>query len=330
MMYFLLTLLLFQPLYTHGFCAPAPGFPQISWFGTCKREHAQLSLAMWIETMLMRGRIYPESSYKSSYDAIGQINANSNTLGVLTWPILGTTLPMPWSFLLMTGILWAYLKYFSGSWGKKSTRKARSAMFRKTRLSRQAWILSVLSIVCIVLIEQSGLVVTFRITEFPADKFSGEYDFIEKIPRWAGWLAIIMISAVAGICEEVGFRGYMQAPLEKRYSPLLSIAIVSVVFVLVHLHQAWSGPVLLQIFFISALFGSVAYYSGSLIPGIVAHFFMDICNFSFWWTDLGGQFDQQTISTTGVDTHFIIWLLVLIISIAAFILTLRGFKLNNR
>ena len=85
MMYFLLTLLLFQPLYTHGFCVPAPGFPQISWFGTCKREHAQLSLAMWIETMLMRGRIYPESSYKSSYDAIGEINEKSNTLGILTW-----------------------------------------------------------------------------------------------------------------------------------------------------------------------------------------------------------------------------------------------------
>ena len=40
---------------------------------------------MWIETMLMRGNMYPESSYKSSYDAIGQINADRNTLGVLTW-----------------------------------------------------------------------------------------------------------------------------------------------------------------------------------------------------------------------------------------------------
>jgi membrane protease YdiL (CAAX protease family) len=253
-----------------------------------------------------------------------------STLGVLTWPILGTTLPMPWSFLLMTGILWAYLKYFSGSWGKKSTRKTRSAMFRKTRLSRRTWILSILSIALIVLIEQSGLVVTFRMMEFPAERFSSEYDFINNIPVWAGWLAIIMISAVAGICEEVGFRGYMQVPLEKRYSPLLSITIVSVVFVLVHLHQAWSGPILLDIFFISVLFGSVAYYSGSLIPGIIAHFIMDICNFAFWWSDLGGQFDRQAISTTGVDSHFIIWLLVLIISIAAFILTLKGFKLNNR
>ena len=139
-----------------------------------------------------------------------------------------------------------------------------------------------------------------------------------------------MISAVAGICEEVGFRGYMQAPLEKRYSPLFSIAIVSVVVVLVHLHQAWSGPILLHIFFISVLFGSVAYFSGSLIPGIIAHFIMDICNFAFWWTDLGGQFDRQTISTVGVDSHFIIWSIVLIICIASFILVLKRFTQSNK
>ena len=252
-----------------------------------------------------------------------------STMGVITWTIIGTTLPMPWSFLLMIGILWAYLKYFSGSWGKESTRGTRAAMFRKTRLSRQVWFLSILSIALIVLIEQSGMVVTFRIMEFPADKFSSEYDFIEKVPKWAGWLVVIMISAVAGICEEVGFRGYMQAPLEKRYSPLLSIAIVSVVFVLVHLHQAWSGSILLQIFFISVLFGSVAYYSGSLVPGIIAHFIMDIFNFAFWWTDLGGQFDQKTISITGVDTHFIFWLLVLVLSIASFIIILSKFKLHD-
>ena len=253
-----------------------------------------------------------------------------STIGVLTWALIGTSLPMPWSFLLMIGFLWAYLKYFSGSWGKEKSRIIRAANFRKTRLSGRTWILSILSIAFIVLIEQSGLVVTFRILEFPADRFSSEYDFIENIPVWAGWLAIIMISAVAGICEEVGFRGYMQAPLEKRYSPLFSIAIVSVVFVLVHLHQAWSGPILLHIFFISVLFGSVAYFSGSLIPGIIAHFIMDICNFAFWWTDLGGQFDRQTISTVGVDSHFIIWAIVFIICIVSFILVLKRFTLSNK
>ena len=84
-MHFLLILLLLQPLYTYGFCVPVLGPPPMSWFGTCKREHAQLSLAMWIEMMLRRGSMYPESSYKSLYDAIGKINENRKTTGVLTW-----------------------------------------------------------------------------------------------------------------------------------------------------------------------------------------------------------------------------------------------------
>jgi membrane protease YdiL (CAAX protease family) len=247
-----------------------------------------------------------------------------STVGVATWALMGTTLPLPWPFILMLAFLWAYLRYFSGHWGSKSSIKNRAIRFRRTTLPRRIWMLSLLAAAMIVLIEQSGMVVTFRIMEFPADKFLQEYGFIESIPTWAGWLVIIMISAVAGICEETGFRGYMQVPLEKRYSPLVSISLVSVVFVLVHLHQAWSGPVIIHIFFISVLFGSIAYYSGSLIPGIIAHFIMDICNFSFWWTDLGGQFNKETLAQTGLDSHFILWLAVLVLSLTSFIFILRS------
>lgn len=181
----------------------------------------------------------------------------------------------------------------------------------------------------IVLIEQSGLIVTFRCTEFPAEMFLAEYDFVNAFPTWVAWLVVIMISVVAGICEETGYRGYMQVILEKRYSPLLSIAIVSIVFVLVHLHQAWSGPILAHIFILSVLFGSIASYSGSLIPGIIAHIIMDIFNFSFWWTDLGGQFNQRTIDQTGIDSHFIFWLLALILSLALFVVTLHKIRQKN-
>jgi len=144
---------------------------------------------------------------------------------------------------------------------------------------------------------------------------------------WAAWLVVIMISAVAGICEEIGFRGYMQVPIEKKYGPFAAISIVSVVFVLVHLHQAWSGPILIQIFFISVLFGSIAYYSGSLIPGIIAHIIMDVFNFSFWWTKIGWQFDKETIYKTGMDLQFLIWSLIFIFSIALFVLLLRKLRL---
>jgi membrane protease YdiL (CAAX protease family) len=246
-----------------------------------------------------------------------------STLGVATWALMGTTLPLPWPFILMIAFLWAYLRFFSGHWGSLSSREKRASLFRRTRLPRRIWRLSLLAAALIVLIEQSGLVLTFRILEFPAERFLVEYDFVNAFPTWVGWLVVIMISVVAGICEETGFRGYMQVPMEKRYSPFLSIAIVSIVFVLVHLHQAWSGPILMQIFFLSVLFGTIAYYSGSLIPGIIAHIIMDIFNFSFWWTDLGGQFNKKTLAVTGIDLHFIFWLIALILSVISFIFIMR-------
>lgn len=251
-----------------------------------------------------------------------------STLGVATWTIIGMNLPMPWSFILMIPLLVIYLLYFSGKFKPESTKNIRVLNFRRIALPRRIWILSLLAAAFIVLIEQSGLVVTFRLNDFPAEQFSMEYSFIESIPPWAGWLAIIMISLVAGICEEVGFRGYMQVPLEKKYSPVLAIAIVSVVFVLVHLHQAWSGPILVHIFVLSVLFGTIAYFSQSLIPGIIAHFVMDVCNFAFWWTDLGGQFDREPIQSIGMDIHFILWLIVLISSLIAFVAILRHIRKN--
>lgn len=251
-----------------------------------------------------------------------------STLGVATWTIIGMNLPMPWSFILMIPLLVIYLLYFSGKFKPESTKNIRVLNFRRIALPRRIWILSLLAAAFIVLIEQSGLVVTFRLNDFPAEQFSMEYSFIESIPPWAGWLAIIMISLVAGICEEVGFRGYMQVPLEKKYSPVLAISIVSVVFVLMHLHQAWSGPILVHIFVLSVLFGTIAYFSQSLIPGIIAHFVMDVCNFAFWWTDLGGQFDREPIQSIGMDIHFILWLIVLISSLIAFVAILRHIRKN--
>ena len=250
-----------------------------------------------------------------------------STIGVMTWSVLATFLPMPWSFILMIGILWMFWKYFSGNWWPNSTKEFRKENFRKYKLQPRKLLIGLLAGLFIVVIEQSGLIVTFRLIEFPAERFSEEYSFLENVPLWAAWLVVIMISAVAGICEEIGFRGYMQVPIEKKYGPFAAISIVSVVFVLVHLHQAWSGPILIQIFFISVLFGSIAYFSGSLIPGIIAHIIMDVFNFSFWWTRIGWQFDKETIYNTGMDLQFMIWSLIFISSIAVFVLLLRKLRL---
>jgi membrane protease YdiL (CAAX protease family) len=173
-----------------------------------------------------------------------------------------------------------------------------------------------------VLVAQSGLMVTFRIIEFPAAAFAAGYG-VDAMPLWKAWLGILMASLVAGICEETGLRGYLQVPLERRYGPAIGITIASLVFLLIHLNQAWAPTVLLHLFAWSMLLGILAYASGSLIPSIVGHAVMDVFNFSYWWTGIAGRFELPTLAETAVDLHFIGWCTLLIASIASFFWAVR-------
>lgn len=238
-------------------------------------------------------------------------------IGVGAWLVIAALIPAPWLLVVMSAVLWAYWRYFSGKGWPKSTVETRRGRFRATRIPAAVWKWSMLAAMLFVVTVQSGFVMTFRIIEFPAEAFSAGYGF-DQVPLWLAWLFIIMASLVAGICEEIGFRGYMQVPLEKRYGPTISIVIVSIVFVIFHLNQAWAPPILFHIFAISVMLGILAYTSGSLIPGIIGHAVMDIPNFAYWWTDVAGTFKKRPIAETGVDAHFVVWALIFVASVALF------------
>lgn len=243
-------------------------------------------------------------------------------VGSVAWTAILILIPAPWSIVVMAIVLWIYLRYFRGSWWPKATTEARRVRFRTTRLSIGAWRWSLIAALLAVVVFQSSLVVAFRIIEFPAEAWALGYDFTDA-PIWQVWLFILMAALVAGITEEVGFRGYMQVPLERRYSPAVGITIVSIVFVVAHLNQAWAGGILIILFAISALWGVLAYVSGSLVPSIISHTVTDIFNFSYWWTDVAGTFDKRPIAETGIDMHFIVWVLIFLASIALFSLAAR-------
>jgi membrane protease YdiL (CAAX protease family) len=231
--------------------------------------------------------------------------------------VIFTLIPAPWSIVAMGGVLWIYWQYFSGSWWPESTAKARSRNFRATKLSAGVWKWSLIAALLAGVVFESGFVITFRIIEFPAEAWTLAYDF-SAVPPWMAWLFIVMAALVAGITEEVGFRGYMQVPLERQYGPLVGITIVSIVFIVSHLNQAWAPPVLFLLFAMSLLWGILAYTSGSLIPSMISHTVADIFNFSYWWTDVAGTFDKRPIAETGIDSHFAVWVLIFVASVALF------------
>ncbi len=249
---------------------------------------------------------------------VGAVGANGISIFLIA-------LPIPLSLIAMLAYLFLYWKFFSGSWGPKKTAQTRKINFRAGSLSPRLWKWSLLLAALFVLALQSGVVVTFRLIQFPAELFAQGFGF-ETVPLWVAWAIILIAALSAGLTEEVGFRGYGLVPLEERYGPFLAIIIMSVVFVVFHLNQAWAPPVLLHIFAASLLFGAFAYATGSLLPGIIAHTVLDIVNFSYWWSDIAGKFDYQPIAITGVDLHFIVWSLIFAASAVLFILGLGKVK----
>jgi len=244
------------------------------------------------------------------------------SLGVGIWILLYTYIPGPWSIVTMGAILILYWIYFSGKWNPSSTQAFRSFCMRQVKLKRPVWIWGLLAGLLIILLLQSGWILMFRIVEFQPEIFKTSR-YLNDFPAWTAWSVIIMASLVAGICEEIGYRGYMQAPLEKKYGPVAGISITSLVFAVAHIHQAWASGILAYIFVISFMIGYLAYSSKSLIPGIIAHVTFDIINFSYWWSDVIGTFERKPISMTGVDNHFIITVMVVLLSTVLFIVAIR-------
>jgi len=203
-----------------------------------------------------------------------------------------------------------------------NTQAFRRFCIRQIKLKRSVWIWGLLAAFLIFIFLNAGFILTFRLVEFQPQIFKN-LSYLNDLQAWQAWSVVLGISMVAGICEEIGFRGYMQKPLEQKYGPVAGISITSLVFVLVHLHQAWASGILVQIFVISSMIGYLAYSTNSLLPGIIAHVTFDIINVSYWWSDIMGTFERKPISMTGVDNHFIITLMVVLLSTALFIVAIR-------
>ena len=245
-----------------------------------------------------------------------------SSLGVGIWMLLAMNIPVPWSIVGMGTILILFWMYFSGKWSPSNTQAFRRFCIRQTKLRRSVWIWGLMAAFSVIISLHWGFTLTFRIYEFQPEIFKTAA-YLNDYPAWMSWSIIIMASLVAGICEEVGYRGYLQKPLEEKYGPVAGISITSFVFVVIHLHQAWASGILVGIFVISFMIGYLAYSTNSLIPGIIAHVSFDIINFSYWWSDVIGTFEHKPISMTGVDNHFVLTVVLVFVSTILFIVAVR-------
>ena len=221
------------------------------------------------------------------------------------WPLLLLKLGMPVAAAAEVLFLAAYIWWAAGGGPPKRWRAVRAENFRVRALSGAEWFWGLVAAVFFAATVHAAMVVLFRLVPFPAEAFHHGYDFSIIPDVRLQWLAVIVSAASAGICEETGFRGYMQRPIEQRHGALAAILISSLFFMLLHLNKDWALAGMVPIVFgAGVLLGTLAWASRSLVFCMIGHTVMDVGLFAYWWTQIAGTFSQRPVSETGMDQNF--------------------------
>jgi membrane protease YdiL (CAAX protease family) len=223
------------------------------------------------------------------------------------WPLFLLTLSVPLAAIAETIFLALFLWWTAGEGPPRTTQAVRANSFRRATLSPTQWFWSVVAAVFFAATVHASIVLLFRFVPFPMAAFRRGYNlsFIPSLPL--KWLAVVVSATSAGICEETGFRGYMQRPIEQRHGAPIAILISSLFFMVVHFTKGWATLGMVPIVFgAGVLLGLLAWSSGSLIPGMIGHVLMDIGLFAYWWTGIAGDFTARPVTETGLDRPFLI------------------------
>jgi membrane protease YdiL (CAAX protease family) len=237
------------------------------------------------------------------------------------WPILLVRLGAPLASITEAAFLALYVWWCGGDGPPSATRASRATWFRRGALSRRQWAWGLIAAVFVAVTVHAAIVLLFRLVPYPTAEFRRGYDF-SFIPTVSlRWLAVVVSALSAAICEETGFRGYMQRPMEQRHGATVAILISSLMFTAVHLTKDWALAGMVPIVFgAGVLLGLLAWSSESLIPGMVGHFVMDVGLFAYWWTGIAGDFKALPIRQTGLDRSFVITCVTFAVSLSIVLL----------
>ncbi|PYX03767.1 MAG: hypothetical protein DMG86_02425 [Acidobacteria bacterium] len=239
------------------------------------------------------------------------------------WPLLLLNLGVPLAAVVEVAFLALYVWWASGGGPPRRTQAARATAFRRGIPTPTQWSWGLIAALFFAISIHASIVLLFRIVPYPMATFRQGYDFsfIPSLPL--KWIAVVVSATSAGICEETGFRGYMQRPLELRHGAPVAVLISSLFFTAVHLTKGWAMAGMVPIVFgAGVLLGLLAWSSGSLIFGMIGHVMMDIGLFAYWWTGVAGNFTAKPISETGVDQPFLIACAVLATSLLIVLLSI--------
>ncbi len=208
----------------------------------------------------------------SGLSAFAILAAGQGAWGALLKTNLSATPAVPWSFPAMAFVLWGLWRFLSATPERRKSLRAYRAPGRTFVWAAMAGAFAAASI--------AGLwIVLFQVVRMPANALPS----VAGYPVWTLAAMAVMGSIVAPVTEEAAFRGYCQSALERDFSGAAAILISSALFAAAHLTHGFYWPKLLVYFLFGAFMGTLAYISGSILPGIPAHSIADLTFFIAVW-----------------------------------------------
>jgi len=141
-------------------------------------------------------------------------------------------------------------------------------------------------------------------------KWASQLSRLDTLPSAAAYpallvgLAIAMGSLVSPLTEEAAFRGYGQVLLERRFKPVVAVALSSLFFALYHgPTQGFAPSKVLFYFIVGVVFGTTAFMTRSVLPAIPVHIAGDLLFFTQIWPHDAAR---PLVWTHGADGMF--WL----------------------
>jgi membrane protease YdiL (CAAX protease family) len=132
-----------------------------------------------------------------------------------------------------------------------------------------------------------------------------------QMTRGAAGPFLLFIALVPAVVEELLFRGYAQRRLLERWPPAVAILVTSILFGLCH----GTAHAILFATILGVWFGVVAWRTGSAIPGMVCHGFVNGA-----WNVL--QIGQR-LEVLPAEIPAVAWVILGVLVLAAFALALR-------
>jgi membrane protease YdiL (CAAX protease family) len=238
---------------------------------------------------------------------------------------------VPWGAALMALYLWFYWRYFTGHGWPRRTAPLRRERSRVRALPASVWGAAILAGILglaasLVLSRLVG-----RIVSMPTERAPD----VSGTPPGTLLAFLIVGSLVAGIVEEIAFRGYMQRPIERTAGPVIAILAVGVVFGLAHgTHTEWSLVLMPYYLAVAATYGALAWLTDSILPSLALHAGGDLLSgmqlLTAGHSPALANGPAATVSPTGVNVRFWINLAILAALIAATVWAYRRLALVVR